>query len=376
MAALLLAPPLLAACTITSDPVQGETVTTGSSAARSTAGVTSSPPEGATATRPVPAPTPQDPGPAAAALALAPVDTAYLTVTDWSAIKERLGAGGLTSESLQTDTLEFWRSVGSSTVLLTDGALRGENSRLRLRHGLTQDDVLWEVRWAGESGGEGDGLALRLRDDLDLAGLRRAVAEEVPGVAGAEVVAGDQLLLRGAAGPEGALAASEPMAALLDGEAAESRLAAPGCLSWPTALGVDADVEEQEAVVAGAAVEDLLEPQAWGMSFTGRSATLTVVHGEGLEQEAVEADAAARVALAEGWPTTEGVGWVDAFGLPPGLAEGSDAGYVVAEQGGRVVTTIDYRVLNPTAAAGVALAGLVPGAVCAEVDWLAEPTGL
>lgn len=314
-----------------------------------------------------------DPGPVAAALALAPGDTAYLTVTDWAAIKERLGASDLTSESIQTDTIEFWRSVGSSTVLLTEGLLREENSRLRLRYGVTQDDVRWEVRWVREDADGDPGLALRLRDDLDLAGVERAVADEVPGVVGAQVVADQHLLLRGASAEGSAVDAAGPLAAALSGPAAESRLAVPGCLAWPTALGVDADVQEQEAVVESAAVEDLLEPAAWGMSFTGRSATLTVVHGGGVGEAAAEADAAARLALAEGWPTTESVGWGDAFGLPPEL---SGEGYEVGDRGGRLVTTIDYRVVNPTAAATVALAGLVPGAVCAEVDWLAEPTGL
>lgn len=339
-----------------------------------------------------------DPGPVAAALALAPQDASWLTLTDWARIKERLGADHLTSESIQTDRIEFWRAVPNSTVLLTDGVLREENSRLGIRYAVTQDDALWEVRWTGGSAadgaGDGDvddtgggaahgdedgaagvagprGLALRLRDDLDLDGLQRAVADQVTGLAGAQVLPEEHLLLRGAA--EGAGLAGDPaMVAALDLDA-ETQLAAPGCLGWPTALGVDATVEDQEALADPASLDALLDPEAWGMAFTGREAQVTVVYPEGTSAADAERDAEARLALAEEWPTTESVGWGDAFGLPPGL---SGAGFVVEDEGGRVRASADYRVVNPTAAATVVLAGLVPWAVCADVDWLAEPTGL
>lgn len=325
----------------------------------------------ATATA-APGPDGTDPGPAAAALALAPEDTAYLTITDWSRIRARLGADDLTSESIQTDRIEFWRAVPASTVLLTDGLLREENSRLGIRYGVTQDDARWELRWTGASEGS-SGLALRLRDDLDLEGLQRAVDDGVTGVAGAEVVQESHLLLRGVAPglPLGADPAA-PFALAMD---AETQLVVPGCLSWPSALGVDATVDEQEAVVdgAGESVEDLLDPQAWAMAFTGREATVTIVYPEGTSEADAAQDAAARVALAESWPTTESVGWSDAFGLAP---DGPEEGYAVSDRSGRTVATVDYRVVNTTAAATVALAGLVPHAVCAEIDWLAEPTGL
>lgn len=321
-----------------------------------------------------------DPGPVAAALALAPEDTAYLTVTDWARVKERLGAAELTSESIQTDRSEFWRAVGASTVLVTDGALRAENSRLGLRYGVTQDDVVWEVRWAGHAREDRDGgddlaaagTALRLRDDLDLDGLERAVADGVAGVEGAQVLPGERLLLRGAGEPGATLSRSAAVAAVLS-EGVETQVVVPGCLGWPTALGADADVEDQEAAVGSVEVADLLEPQAWGIAFTGRDAVVRVVYPEGTQDPAAVADARARLELAEGWPTTEPVGWDDAFGLPPGLV---GDGFLVTEEGGQVVVTADYRVVSPGAAATVALAGLVPWAVCSEVDWLPEPTGL
>ncbi|MGD8150622.1 hypothetical protein [Ornithinimicrobium sp. Y1694] len=335
--------------------------------------------DGSAAPATVPAPTQiatpgaaPDPGAAAAALALAPKDTTYLTITDWGRIKARLDAEDLTSDSLQTDLSEFWRAVPGSTVLLTDGLLREENSQLSLRYDVTQDDVRWEVRWSVPDQ-QAAGVALRMRDDLDLAGLRRAVQDEVPGLEGAELMREARVLLRGVSNGD-SLGGDQAVVAAV-GEGAESELVVPGCLPWPSALGVDATVEDQESVVDGAGdgMEDLLDPKAWSMAFTGRTATVTVVYPEGTDEAEVAADAATRVALAEGWPTTESVGWSDAFGLSP---SGPESGYAVDTRGAQPVATFDYRVVNTTAAATVALAGLVPHGVCAEVDWLAEPTGL
>lgn len=311
-----------------------------------------------------------DPGARAAALALAPGDTTYLTITDWTAIKARRGAEDLTSESLMTDRLEFWRSITHDTVLLTDGALRDQNSLLDQRYGVTQDDVRWEVRWAADQ--EGGGMALRLRDDLDLEGLQRAVTDEVPGVAGAEVIAGDRLLVRGAGDPMNSLAVNYA-AGVVMADAAETQVVVPGCLSWPSALGADATVEDQEGVAGAHEVDQLLDLDAWSLGFAGRSAIATLAYPEGTDADAAAADAAVRVALAQDWPTTESIGWNDAFGLPPELDAET---FEVSERGGLTIASIDYRVVNPTAAANVTLAGLVPIAVCSEIDWLAEPTGL
>lgn len=347
---------------------EGAAVTEPPEAATEEAAATAAPPGAVDGEVAVP-----DPGVTAAALALAPEDADWVTLTDWSAIKRRLGAEDLTSESIQTDRIEFWRGVEAGTVLLTDGALRAENSRLGIRYATTQDDVRWEVRWTGEGDDEaGSGLALRMRPELDLEGLQRAVADEVDGLQGARVLPEEHLLLRGEGEPFATLGSRPEVAAAL-ADAAESQLAVPGCLSWPTALGVDATIEDQEALTEAVDVAALLDPAAWGIAFTGRAAEVTIVYPEGTEVAAASADAVSRLDLAETWPTTEEVGWSDAFGLPPDLTA---AGYEVTDRGGRTVATLDYRVVNPTAAATVALAGLVPLAVCSEIDWLAEPTGL
>src|SRR5690606_32903278 len=133
--------------------------------------------------------------PALRALVLAPEAATHLTVTDFDAVRSRLGVPGLTSEDLMTDRLEFWRRVPASTVLLTDGVLREDNSRFDLRYGFTQDDVDWEARWTGG----GAGFALGLREDLDLSGVHRAVADEVPALAGAEVLDAYSAVLGGEA---------------------------------------------------------------------------------------------------------------------------------------------------------------------------------
>lgn len=371
----------MAACSVTTTPTETTLPVASTLPTETTRPAETTRPEttlpGATTAAPV------DPGPVAAALALVPADIDYLTLTHWAAVKQRSGASALTSESIQTDRIEFWRGVAGSTVLLTEGALRPENSRLGLRYGVTQDDVLWEVRWsqratydsATDDPGTGDdagGLALRLRDDLDLAGVERAVADGVPGVEGSHLLVDQHLLLR-EAGEAGTTLLADPGLSAALAPDAETQVVVPGCLSWPAALGVDATIEDQELAAANVPVEDLLDPDAWRMSFTGRAAQVAVIYPEGTSMQAARDDAEIRLTLTEEWPTTESVGWGDAFGLPPGL---TGDGYTVTQTASRVMASADYRVLNPTAAATLALAGLVPWAVCSEIDWLAEPTGL
>lgn len=311
------------------------------------------------------------PGAVAAGLALAPGDSTVLTVTDWAQIKARHGAGDLTSADIATDRLAFWRSVGADTVLLTDGALRAENSRLGLRYGFTQDDALWEARWTGDDpSADGGGLALRLRDDLDTAGVQRAVADAVPGVAGAELT--DHLLVRGAsANATDTLAARGALVAVAGD--AESQYLQRGCSSWPTALGVDATAEQQDAVLAAVDEADLVDLDAFAVGFVGRDAEARLAYPEGTTEAAATADATVRIALTGVWPTTEAVGFSDAFGLPP---DATGPGYAVQLSGGRPVVTVPLRVVSTTAAATVTLSQTTPLAVCGEVVLLDEPTGL
>ena len=128
------------------------------------------------------------------ALALVPLDADVVTVTDWDAIRARLGVPDLTSEDLMSDRTAFWEQARQEAVLLTDGLLLEDNSELMLDHGFTQDDVDWEARWSGP---DGAGYALRFRDDLDLAAVQAAIDAEVGELAGATVRADEHLVVEG-----------------------------------------------------------------------------------------------------------------------------------------------------------------------------------
>lgn len=295
------------------------------------------------------------------ALLAAPAEATHLTVTDFDAIRARLGVPDLTSQDVMTDRLEFWRSAEASSVLVTDGLLREENSRYDLTYDFTQDDVDAEVRWTGPEGG---GFLLALRPDLDLDLVQAAIDDDAPGLAEA-VLDRATATVRAGGGTGAVWATSSHSAAMRVGDvAAESLVVRQGCVPFADALGVDATVEDQESVLAAHDIESLLDVEAVAIAFTGRTATVRLAYEVGTEPAAIEADLAARLALGRDWPVTESIGFADGF------ADGSVAGVDIE------IGELEYAVTNPTAAAHLALADLVPVGVCTEVELLAEPTGL
>ncbi|WP_109471596.1 hypothetical protein [Ornithinimicrobium cavernae] len=300
-------------------------------------------------------------GPSAYGLALlaTPAGATHLTVTDLDAVRERLGVPELTSQDLMTDRLEFWRAAEASTVLLTDGLLREENSRYDLTYDFTQDDVDAEVRWRGP---DGAGFLLAMRPDLDPDLVQAAIDDGAPGLGGAVLDRATSTVLGGAT--TGEVWASDPALAVVGDVPAESLVVRDGCVPFATALGVDATVEHQDEVLAAHDVASLTGLEAVAVAFTGRTATVRLAYPSGTSPATIETDLAARVALGEDWPTTESVGFADGFG------EGSVAGV------SGTVGELRYAVTNPGAAAHLVLADLVPLGVCPEVELLEEPTGL
>ncbi|NLG23148.1 MAG: hypothetical protein GX555_17140 [Actinomycetales bacterium] len=355
--------------------VEAETEPTTATTAGTTEGTTTSAPgtgaapDGTTDTGAAPDGT-TDTGDAAAgaglsayglALLAAPAEATHLTVTDFDAVRERLGVPDLTSEDIMTDRLEFWRSADASSVLLTDGLLREENSRYDVTYDFTQDDVDAEVRWTGPDGG---GLLLVLRPDLDLDLVQAAIDDDAPGLEGA-VLDRDTATVSQGLGTGGVWATSSHSAAARVGDVpAESLIVRNGCVPFNDALGADATVEDQDALLAAHDVEGLLDVEAVAVAFTGLEATVRLAYPVGTAPAAIEGDLAARLALAEDWPVTESIGFRDGF------ERGSVAG-VDAEIG-----ELEFAVTSPLGAALLALADLVPLGVCTDVELLAEPTGL
>lgn len=292
------------------------------------------------------------------ALLATPAEATHLTVTDYDAIRARLGVPELSSQDIMTDRLEFWRAAESSSVLLTDGVLREENSRYDLTYDFTQDDVDAEARWTGSDGG---GFLLALRPDLDLDRVQAAIDDDAPGLEEATLDRATSTVLQGAATEQ--VWASNPAVATVGDVAAESLIVRNGCVPFQDALGVDATVEDQEAVLARHDVEGLLDVEAVALAFTGQTATVGLAYPDGTDPAAIEEDLAARLALAEDWPTTETIGFSDGFA--GGSVDGVDGS----------VGRLSYAVTSPGAAATLALADLVPLGVCAEVKLLEEPTG-
>ncbi|WP_109507066.1 hypothetical protein [Nocardioides speluncae] len=285
-------------------------------------------------------------------LALVPESATTLTITDFDAVRARLGVPDLTSEDLMADRTAFWERAGKESVLLTDGLLREDSSAFMLDHGFTQDDVDWEARWTGP---DGPGYALAFRPDLDLSGVQAAVkAGTGPLDETARVLAADHLLVSGEATDGGPVWATDPAITDLVVTGEESAYLRRGCLPLQEALGVDATYEDHEAVLAEYDVTELEPLEAVALTFKDQVVTARL--GEG------RTDLRERADLGPDWPVTGSIGFEDGFtGMP-----------VIDPNTGR----IGYRVANPVAAANLTLTHLLPFAICDEVEPFEEPTGL
>ena len=289
--------------------------------------------------------------PDVAALVLVPADAEVVTVTDLDAIRARLGVPDLTSADLMTDRQAFWDRAERTTVLLTDGLLRADNSELWLDYDVTEDDVDWEARFTGPSG---PGYVLGFRPDQDMAKVQAAVDAGVGPLAGATVWPDLHLLTLGVAEEGDPVWASDPDLVGLLQEPAESAYLRRGCIPFADALGTDATFEDQEAVLAKHDVAGLDDLPAVAVSFGDDVATAWL--GPGRDDLFDRAD------LLADWPTTGPIGFPDGFsGLP-----------AVDPSTGR----IGLHVSNPVAAANLTLTEILPFGVCNDATPLDEPTGL
>lgn len=291
-----------------------------------------------------------------AALTLVPADATVVTITDFDESRARLGVPDLTSGDLMSDRTDYWERARRESVLLAEGMLLAEGSRLMLDYGFTQDDVDWEAHFTTP---QGAGWILGLRPDLDLSAVERAVQDGVAGLSGAVVDTERHLVSIGmATGDEETWGTIEGIGDLASDTPAESTYYRVGCVPLGTVLGPDADIEDQEAVVSKHD-PTLLDPLAvFSVSFADGVATARL--GPGRADLFARSDLAAAVSERVG-PTVGSIGFGDGFVEP-----------VVDPSTGR----IGYDVAAPLAAATATLTDLLPFAVCNEVTPMEEPTGL
>lgn len=317
VAAALVAPALLAGCQAEAPP---------------------EPPRPLASVAPEPAPA-YDPTaePAAAVLALVPQDADTVTVTDWDAIRVQLGQPDLTSDDLVTDRSTFWERADAESAALTEGMLREDGSTYELDHGFTQDDVDWEAHWRGEAG---RGFALALRPDLDLEGVRRAIADGVGALDGAELRAEDHLVVAGTSDTD-VWANEEQWEPLVD-EPATATYLQRGCTPLDDALGPDVDPEDRAELLEQHPVTTLDDLPGFAVAFGDHTATVWVEPGR--------SDLFERLRIGEDWPVPP---FADTF--TNGAADPSS---------GR----LGYAVEDPPAAAALTLLRELPFSVCPDLQ--------
>ena len=283
--------------------------------------------------------------PAVAVLSLVPQDADTVTVTDWDAIRVQLGQPDLTSEGLVTDRFAFWERADAESAALAEGMLRADGSTYELDHRFTQDDVDWEAHWRGD---DGRGFALALRPDLDLAGVRRAIADGVGPLEGATLLAEDHLVVAGTSETD-VWANEEQWEPLVDQPATATYLQR-GCTPLNEALGPDGDAEAQAELLEEHPVTTLDEVTGFAVAFGDHTAMVWFEPGR--------ADLFDRLRIGEDWP------------VPP-FARTFTNGAADPSSG-----RIGYAVEDPPAAAGLTLLRELPFSVCPEVVPYEEPTGL
>ncbi len=276
--------------------------------------------------------------PAAAVLPLVPGDATRLTVTDFDQLRLSFGAPTLTSEAPPRERAAFWRKVDSRAAALTDGLLRPVEARLARTYGFTQDDVLWEAHFG--DGGRATGWVLKLRDDLDMGGVRRAVDDGVGPLGRAQVAVNERVIGVGAASDPAESWAADTEVAALVGTPAAATYVERSCIPFDDAYGPG--MHERLASGPAADVARLEELGPFAVAFGRALATARLGESRG--------DVFLRARLADTLPEGD-----PSFG----------AGFrrpVADPSSGR----IGYSIGDPRIAVRVTLERRLPFAVCAD----------
>lgn len=273
----------------------------------------------------------------AAVLALVPTAAVDLAVTDLDQIRLQLGVPDLTGADPARERDRFWARAEQEAPLLLGGMLREVDDQLSRDYGWSQDDVAWEAHFGGP---DGVGWALKIRDDLPMGDIIRAVDAGVGPLEGAVVRGADHLVVSNAAVDPTQSWAAEPELEALVGTSGSATYLSRDCIDFEGLFG--AGVKDSLAPSPSADVARLQELGAYSITFGGELATARL--------GAARSDVFERMRLSETLPETD-----PAFELAfrRGAAD---------PLGGR----IGWDLGDPVIAGQLALEKQLPFAICAD----------
>lgn len=272
-----------------------------------------------------------------AVLSLVPAEAADLVVTDFDQIRLQLGVPDLDGSDPKPERREFWERAETEAPLLLGGMLLPVGDQLEREFGWSQDDVAWEAHFGGP---DGVGWALKIREDLPMGDIIRAVDAGIGPLAGAQVRGEDHLVLRHAVTDVNESWAADPELVALVGTPGSATYVSRQCVPFDDVFGDG--VKEALAPSPSADVAALDELGAYSVTFGGELATARL--------GARRSDVFERMRLPETLPETD-----------PPFALGFQRG-AADPLGGR----IGWDLGNPVVAAGLALDKQLPFAVCAD----------
>ncbi|MDQ4055028.1 MAG: hypothetical protein M3237_20355 [Actinomycetota bacterium] len=273
----------------------------------------------------------------AAVLPLVPSDAVDLTVTDFDQIRLQLGVPDLDGGDPKRERDQFWQQAAAEAPLLLGGMLRDIDDQLRREYGWSQDDVAWEAHFGGP---DGVGWVLKIRDDLPMGDIIRAVDAGIGPLEGAVVRGEDHVVVHNGADDGTESWAADADLVDLVGTPGSATYVSRECIPFDDVFG--SGVKEALAPSPSADVEALEELGAYSVTFGGELVTVRL----GPERS----DVFDRMRLPEKLPETD-----------PEFGRGYRRG-AADPLGGR----IGWDLGDPAIAAELALDKELPFALCAE----------
>lgn len=285
----------------------------------------------ATATEGTPVFDPEAP-PALGVMALVPGSMTDLAVSDYEQVRLDLGVPDLEGTDPRAASDRFWARAERTTSILGDNLLREVDDQLASEFGWTSDDVDWQALFGGP---EGTGWVLKIRDDLPMGDVSRAVEAGVGPLAGAVVVAEQHLVTRNAEGNGDASWAADPELTALAGAPSPATFVSRTCVAEDTLVP---EGELAPTLAGDVARLDELGPFSLTLGSELATAQLGLARG----------DAFSRLGLP---------------GLLPATDPDFDAVFVrpVADPGGG---RLGWEITDAAAAADLTLRRQLPFAVC------------